>query len=263
VTVPDVVPEIMRGAGPLDVAGDYFLRVNGASGSNATTPDVAALAITGDMEVRFDATLDSWVPAAGTGLELIGQFAPPSNQQWLVWINANRQLVFRHSSDGTAIIDDVCPAPLPKPSGRQAFSILFDVNDGAGNHGVYFRIADTIAGPWGDVLGYKITAGTTSIFNSTATLGVGNVPISGFNAPSGRIHAARIYAGTGSSDVRANPDFTAQAPGTASFADTAPTPKTWTVGATAEIAGFDWASLTNRLIGETRWRSEVQTAELQ
>jgi hypothetical protein len=242
VSIPNVVPEIMRGAGPLDVAGDYHLAVTGASGSVATTPDVAALGITGDMEVRFDATLDTWFGPVGTGTELIGQFAPPSNQQWLVWVNANRQLIFRHSTDGTAIIDNACPAPLPRSTGRQAFSILFDANNGAAGHTVTFLIASTIAGPW-TTLGVKTTAGTTSIFNSTATLGVGNVPTSGFNAPAGRIHAAAVYADLVGSDVRANPDFTAQNPGTTSFVDGAG--RTWTVGAAAEIAGFDWEPIPN------------------
>lgn len=250
-TVPDVVPEIMRGAGPLDVAGDYFLSVTGAANSNATTPDVAALGITGDMEVRFDATLDAWTGPPGTGLELVGQFAPPSNQSWLVWINANGQLVFRHSSDGTAIIDNACPAPLPKLSGRQAFDIFFDADNGGGGHTVTFLVGDTIDGPF-VALGGKTTTGTTSIFNSTATMGVGNVPSSGFNAPVGRIHAARVVAGLAGSDVRANPDFTAQAPGTTSFVDGAG--RTWTVGAAAAIEGFDWEPIPDDEGGRPRLR---------
>ena len=251
-TAASLLVDFMPGAGPMDVAGDYYLSINGASGSNATTPDHANLDITGDMEVRVDATLDSWTTPTGTGMELFGKFAPPSNQSWLLWINSNRRLVFRHSPDGTAIIDNVCPLALPVTTGRLAVAAIIDVDNGAGSHSVFFFTAPTMAGPW-SLLSATLTAGTTSIFNSTASVGVGNVPISGFNAPSGRIHAAQIYAGTGSTDVRANPNFTAQPPGTTSFADTATTPKTWTVGAAASIAGFDWVSLTNRLVGETRW----------
>ena len=249
-TAAGLLVDFMPGAGPFDVAGDFYLNVTGVALSRATTPDDAALDITGDIEVRFDATLDSWAAPPTNGMELIGKFVPPNNQSWVLWVNANRQLVFRHSVDGTAVIDNVCPVKVPVTSGRLAVSAYVDTNNGIGGHTVFFLTAETIAGPW-SILGSSVTSGTTSIFNSTATLGIGDVPSSGFAVPTGRIHAAQVIAGLAGTDFRANPDFSAQPPGTTSFADAAG--RTWTVGAQASIVGFDWVSLTSRLIEQTRW----------
>lgn len=254
-TIPQVVPEIMRGAGPLDEAGVYYLDVNGAVGARATTPDVAALDITGDMEVRVDATLVAWQSPPTTGMELFGKFVPPSNQSWVLWVNANRRLVLRHSADGTAAIDNVCSAPLPIVSGRLAVSVIIDVNNGVGGHTVFFRTAPTIAGPW-TTLGTSVTGGTTSIFNSTATMGVGDVPSSGFARPTGRFHAAQLIAGTAGTDFRANPNFAVQPPGTTSFADAAG--RTWTVGSPATIGGFDWEAIPDE-VTDTGTRQRLRT----
>lgn len=240
--IPHLRVSMMPGAGPFDVAGDYYLLINGAANSNASTPHHTSLGITGDMEIQFDATLESWAAPSGTGMELIGKFQPPSNQSWLLWVTSQRQLVFRHSTDGTAIIDNVCPVKLPVASGRLALRVRFDADNGAAGHSVFFYTASTISGPW-SLLSAVSTAGATSIHNSTASLGVGDVPSSGFRRPIGRIHAAKVYAGLASTDLRADPDFASQPPGTTSFADS--TGRTWTVGAAAEITGFDWVDITN------------------
>lgn len=247
-TAAGLLVDFMPGAGPFDVAGDFYLDINGATGARATTPDDAALDILGDIEVRVDATLVSWVSPLTSGMELFGKFVPPSNQSWLLWINSDRRLVLRHSADGTAAIDNVCSERLPILSGRLAVAAILDVDNGAGGHTVFFRTAPTIAGPW-TLLGTSVTSGATSIFNSTATVGVGDVPSSGFSLPTGRFHAAQII--NSSSVTVANPDFTAQQPGTTSFADAAG--RTWTVNSPATITGFDWVDLSDRLVGDTRW----------
>lgn len=241
----DLVVGFMPGASPLDVAGDYYLNLTGASGGNATTPDVTALDIVGDIDVRFDATLERWAALPGTGMELAGKFVPPSNQSWLLWVNSNRRLVWRHSADGTAIFDAVSTVALPVAAGRLAVRVTMDVNDGAGNRVVTMYTAPTMAGPWA-TLSTITTSGTTSIFNSSATLGIGDVPSSGFARPTGRVHAFQVSADLTGTDVRANPNFALHPPGTTSFADAAG--RTWTVNSPASINGFDWVDLSARLL---------------
>lgn len=245
-SIPTLGLDFMPGAGPFDIPGDYYLLSTGAVGSNATTPDTAALDITGDIDVRVDMTLDRWTAPSGSGYEVLGKFAPASNQSWLLWLDSNRKIVLYTSADGTAIITSRSTAPIPIASGRLAIRATCDVNNGAGGNTVTFYTAPTIAGSWTQLGSPVVNAGTTSIFNSTATLGVGNVPTSGFQSPPGRFHAARVYADLIGSDVRANPDFTAQAPGTTSFSDGAG--RTWTVNSPAEIVGFDWVAITTRLL---------------
>lgn len=248
-TIPTLGLDFMPGAGPFDVAGDYYLLTTGASGSNATTPDAAALDVTGDLVMEVDADLDTWAASPGGGLELFGKFVPPSNQSYLLWINSQRKPVLRWSTDGTAIIDAVATAAIPITSGRLALRAKLDVNNGAGGWTVQWQTAPTYAGTF-TALGTDVTgAGTTSIFNSTATVGVGDVPSSGFARASGRFYTARIHADLAMTDTRANPNFYAQAPGTTSFADAAG--RTWTVNSPAKIAGFDWVSLSTRLLSGT------------
>jgi hypothetical protein len=235
--MPEVVAEIMPGAGPFDAAGEFYLSLTGAAGSNATTTDTGALDITGDIDVRLDATLERWIALPGTGMELLGKFAPPSNQSWLLWVNSNRRLMFRNSADGTAIIDHQSSVAIPVLSGRLAVRATLDADDLAAGHTVVFYTAPTMAGPWSQLGVPVVTAGTTSIFNSTAPLGVGDVPTSGFARPTGRVHSLQVLNGIAGTAV-ANPDFTAQPPGTPSFADAAG--RTWTVNSPATVAGFDW-----------------------
>lgn len=249
----EVVAEIMAGAGPLDVAGDFYLLSTGAIGSNATVPDQTALDIVADIDVRVDATLDSWTAPAGTGYEIFGKFAPPSNQSWLLWTDANRRLVFWWSTTGADFIDAYSTVPLPIASGRLAVRAALDVNNGSGGWTVRLYTAPTIAGPWTQLGAAISEAGVTSIHNSTATLGVGNVPGSGFPSPPGRFHAAQVYADLAATDARANPDFTAQDPGTTSFTDDAG--RTWSVNGTASIAGFDWEPIPDDTNGRKRLQS--------
>ncbi len=76
-----------------------------------------------------------------------------------------------------------------------------DVDDTFGNHVVTFYTSTSLTGSWTQLGAVITTAGTTSIFNSTASLGVGDVPTSGFSRPSGRIHGLEVRNGIAGSAV--------------------------------------------------------------
>lgn len=209
-----------------------------------TTPDAAALDVTGDIDVRFDATLLNWYladTAVGSGsasllTELIGKFQTASDQRSWALYTQYGYLKFVWSEDGTApsgyVASSTVQLPVPA-SGRLAVRATLDVNNGSGGWTARFYTASTINGTWVQ-LGDAVTFGaTTSIFSSTAPLVIGSA-INGiaYDMPLGYVHAAQVRSSIGGSLV-ADPDFTAQTSGATSFADSAG--RTWSTSGTAEI----------------------------
>jgi len=232
--------------------GSVALDLPGAEGDYASTPDVAALDITGDLDVRFDATLANWCLAdypTGTGTdydhtELMGK-AASGQVSWNLYVRLSK-LYLTWSTNGSTLISASSTADLPlTTSGRLAVRATLDVNNGAGGHVVTFYTSDSISGAWTQ-LGDAVTgSGTTSIHSGTAALRIGSIPDVSYSEAIGLVHAAQIRNGIGGTVV-ANPDFTAQSSGTTSFADSAGL--TWTTAGNAEI--------TNR---KTRFVGEVSS----
>ncbi|MEU0369111.1 hypothetical protein ABZ070_02405 [Streptomyces sp. NPDC006283] len=228
---------------------DPYLLIDGDS-SIATTPDTAALDITGDLDVRIDARLDSFVP--GDRIEMCGKYQLTSNQRsWRLTIQDGR-IFAGWSTNGTAITEYGSSAltPFTVPSnGRIALRYTLDVNNGLGGLTVTFYTAPTMAGPWTQLSQTVTTTGTTSIYSSTAPLDIGALPTN-FVPFRGRVYGFELRSGIGGTVV-ANPDFTAQTPGDTSFADAAG--RTWSLTGTAEITDRE-----PRFTGEvsswpTRW----------
>ncbi|MEU0207340.1 hypothetical protein [Streptomyces canus] len=227
------------------LTGDVALWLPGTSSLDTiSTPDAAALDITGDIDIRLDATLLNWYLAdrtLGDGdtsilTELIGKFNVTGNQRsWIVYAQYG-YLKMSWSQDGTSTNGYVASSTekLTIPSsGRLAVRVTLDVNNGAGGWTARFYTSDSLSGTWTQ-LGVDVTGGaTTSIFNSTASLHIGNALAGAADTmPVGHVHAAEVRNGIGGSAV-ANPNFTAQTSGTTSFADSAG--RTWAVGGSAEI----------------------------
>lgn len=226
------------------MAGGTFLSVPAGATDRASTPDTAVLDITGDLDVRIEVRLDDW-QSNTQPLELIGKWGESTNQKsWIVFVY-QRELWLYTSVDGTTEWQARSTTKLTvPPSGRLALRCTIDVNDGAGNKVNQFFTAPTLRGPW-TLLATTTAAGTTSIFNSTASLDIGAVDNARFFTMSGAVYRAEVRNGINGTVV-ANPDFTTQATGTGSFADSAG--RTWTLNAAA--------SVTNR---RTRFVGEVSS----
>ncbi|WP_333743839.1 carbohydrate binding domain-containing protein [Streptomyces ardesiacus] len=231
--------------------GSVALALPGGQGDAATTPDVTALDITGDIDVRVDATLVNWClpdyPSTGETIypqtNLIGK-DDSGSRSWVLSTRRSRPYL-EWSTTGTFMTNDaLATADLPlTTSGRIAVRATLDVDNGAGGNTVRFYTAPTMAGPWTQ-LGDPVTAsGTTSIYSGAAPLRIGDAKWLDNSWPIGSVHKAEVRSGIGGTVV-ASPDFTAQASGTTSFADSAG--RTWTVTGNAEV--------TNR---KTRFVGEV------
>lgn len=213
--------------------GPTYLALPGTAADYASTPHAAALAVTGDLDVRVDATADSWRTAA----DLVGKYVTAGDQRaWALSVTSSGVLQFRWSSSGASVTVQIVNSTLPIPAPttrRRAVRATLDVNNGAGGTTVTFYIAATLAGPWTQLGVPVVVAGTTSVFNATgAPMVVGDVANLTYPPLLGQVHGAELRDGIAGTVV-AGPDFTVQAPGATSFADSAG--RTWTLAGAAEL----------------------------
>jgi hypothetical protein len=209
------------GTGPASMR----LQLAGTAGANASTPDAAAIDITGDLDVRVDVDMP-WVGDSGG---LVGKYVETGNQRsWILWNNGDGKLTLYWSTDGGNLPSAVSTVAVPVSSGRLAVRATLDVDNGASGRTVTFYTAPTNAGPWTQLGATVVQAGVTSIFNSTSPLKVGEA----LSPVAGAFYAAEVRAGIGGTPA-ANPNFGAQAEGATTFTDTAG--RTWTVNGDAEI----------------------------
>jgi hypothetical protein len=137
------------------------------------------------------------------------------------------------SNDGTTILQDASTVAATVTDGqRLAVRATLDVNNGAAGHTTTFYTASAIDGTWTQLGAPVITAGVTSIFNSTAPVEVGSYNSGLSDILAGIVHAAEIRSGIGGTVV-ADPSFASQPSGTASFTDAAGL--LWTLNGTAAI----------------------------
>lgn len=223
---------------PIRVAiadGDRYLNLPGADGDRATTPDHASLDITGDIDVRVELTSGNW----RLGQNLAGKYETTGEQRsWAFSLHENNEgtLTFSWSTAGTlaTVLTRTSTVPVPAPaSGRQAVRVTLDVNNGSGGHTCTFYYSDSIGGSWTQLGDPVVTAGTTSIFSSSAVLEVGDVEDLSLVPVLGQVHKFQLLNGIAGSTV-ASPDFTVQTAGASSFADGAG--RTWTVQGGATIS---------------------------
>lgn len=202
--------------------------------ATATTPDNAAFAVT-DLDVSITLAMDNWSPG-GFGGFLIDQWpAVAGNNGWALAIDPSGHINLSWSNDGTATnVQSTSGAPGLAPGSLHTIRATLDVNNGAGGKTIQFFVDGTLFETF-------TTGGTTAIFNSTGSLGIGTVlPFAGY------VTSASLKASIGGAEV-ANPNFAAQAAGVTSFADAAG--RTWTLNSGANIAqipGSDAQSPTLR-----------------
>jgi hypothetical protein len=229
--------------------GERFLLSPGGTAGYLDTPDSAALSITGDLDVRADAWLPLWESGggSGSGYDLASKYAAAGQRSWRFYV-FNGYLFFTWSADGTALINTQSTIPLlyGPPSGRLSVRATIDVNNGAGGSTVtfYTSTGTGIAGPWVALGTPVVTAGVTSVFDSTALLRLNTVG-SVLTVSESRIYAAELRNGIGGTVV-ANPDLRTQGAGASGFTDAA--------GAVWTVRGS--ASISNR---RTRFAGEVSS----
>jgi len=208
------------------------LRLPGDAGAYASTPDTAALDITGDFEIEADINADNF--ATGATQALVSKYTGTGNQRsYALWLSGTGQVQVVWSTDGTTAGRSIVSSATAVPTTAAGVRGSLDVNNGAGQRVVTFSYRLTDTGPWIQ-FDQQTIAGTTSVFAGTALLEIGAHTGGALDRFTGTVRGARVRSVIGGTVV-ANPDFTSQNVKATSFVDS--TGKTWTISGTAALVG--------------------------
>lgn len=195
-------------------------------GAYASTPDTAALDITGPIDIRVRVAPESWTPAAEQ-MPIAKNNSSVNQRSWAFSIMPTGVLQLSWSTDGTgtgiALAQSTVATGFQDGTGHW---IRVTLNTATGT--TTFYVGED-GSNWTQ-LGAAVVTGATSIHSGTAPLTVGG-RVTGNNLI-GLISRAEVRNGINGTVV-ANPQFDQQPAGTASFADG--TGKTWTITAPAAI----------------------------
>lgn len=222
---------------------ESYLALDGTTSGVATTPDVAALDIVGDIDIRAEVTADWYATPVQT---LVGKWVSATNQRsYMLRLEAGL-LTLNWSTTGADLF--FAQQPLPTLPRRAAVRATLDVNNGAGGCTITMYWAESLAGPWTQIGSPIVVAFTTNVYAGTAPLQIAPTAVTGWSPTQGRVHRAEVRNGIGGTVV-ASPDFRAKAPGTTGFTDSAG--RVWSVTGTAAVTNRQY-----RFVGEiSAWPS--------
>ncbi|MGW3674642.1 hypothetical protein [Streptomyces sp. NPDC005166] len=224
-------------------AATRYLSLVGDPNGYVSTPDTAALDITGDIDIRAEIQPNWYGP---DNQMILGKWEPNGAQcSWFLkvyqgWLN------FQHSLTGSPTNTWSYTRSLTEMPARGAVRVTLDADNGAGGRTVRWYTAPSIAGPWKQLGPDTVIAGTVALVNTTAPLKIGPTDLTTAKPARkpfiGRGFKFEVRSGIDGTVV-ANPDFTAQAAGATSFSDSAG--RVWTLAGGAEIRDRE-----DRFVGE-------------
>lgn len=160
----------------LETGGPYLLFPSGIH--SVSTPDAASLDVLGDIDVRMDVQPDDW----GSPQMLAIRWASGGNLHWSFAIGQDREIWFWWSPTGLAANTVSATTTVAAPffdDQRVTIRVTVDVNNGASGNTTTFYYADALEPeewiPIGDPV---VNSGTTSLFNATAPLYIGDNQVS-------------------------------------------------------------------------------------
>lgn len=227
-----------------------------AGNGRAECNDSAALSFLGDLDVRVDLELTEGLWSAAS-FDLASKFDFIVNALgWSFIVVAGRlRLAWWPSGTNPPPFSREAPVSLPATSGRLTLRATLDVDNGSGGHTVTFYRGDSLAGPWTTLGGPVVTAGTTSLFDSTSKLRVGANPSTTswtHGHAEATFYGAQLRSGINGT-VIASPDFTAQPLDPAPFASSAFTDaqgNAYTFNGSPDTARIWFGDVDIRFVGE-------------
>jgi hypothetical protein len=196
---------------------ETFLLLNGVSPGRARSGDVPAFGIVGDIDLRIEAALDDWTPAASSSL--MSKSMTAGNQiSWRFTVLTSGMLRLAWSANGSTVLSaDSTVAPTVANGAALWVRATLDVDNGAAGRTIIFYTSPD--GVTWTQLGATVTqAGVTSIFDGTAAINIGSRDSGTLDRMAGKVYYAEIRSGINGTII-ANPDFTAEPVGTTIFAD--------------------------------------------
>ena len=176
----------------LDFDGTNYVYLSGVAGNSLSTPDAAALDITGDIDLRAYVAADDWTPAARS---ILISKATGTQNSYELNIETDGKLRFYWSADGTTLIVKTSTASVPFADGAIGWvRVTLDVDNGAvGNDVKFYTSTDGVT--WTQLGTTITTALTTSIYNSTSDVYVGIASNNASNPLAGKVYRAQILNG--------------------------------------------------------------------
>lgn len=225
-----------------------FLFLPGTVSNFASTPDAAALDITGNLDLRCDVALDNWLSLNFDAF--VAKWVTLGEQQSFGFdlSNDNGLLRFFHSTNGTdTLIISSTIAPGFVNGSKHGIRVTVDVDNGASGYDVKFFFEDPIGvvitadgRKWTQLGDTVTTSGVTSIFNSISSLEVGSIANGALNLATGKFYRAQVLDDIDGTVVF-DADFTSLNPGITSFTESSVEAATVTINQSgdprAEIQG--------------------------
>lgn len=214
--------------------------LDGTSGCYFSTPDAAALDITGDTTIEWGGRLTSL--ANGALQTLGGKFLSTGSQRsYLLWVTETGQLNLISSETGATSLSNATTAVISSvvdPGQYFEVRASYDVNK-AGDREVVYEISTAPLGSapaWSLFETVATPGGATSIFAGTAVLTIGATQNGTLNLMAGTVSHFRLYSGIGgSASLVLDADFAAYSGSGNTF--TATTGQTVTRNGTSYITG--------------------------
>jgi hypothetical protein len=219
----DSVNTSPRGSAALENYCDF----PGETGDYASTPDIAANSITGDLDIRIKVALDDWTPAALS--TVLSKWNTTGNQRaFQLSITTGGNLRFDWSADGSAALGPATStAAVSATDGAVKWiRVTHDVDNGAaGNDTKFYTSDDGVT--WVQLGTTVTTASTTSHFDSTAALTVSGINDGTSQPLAANLYRALVYDVIDGANTKADFDPSRASAGATSFA--AVTGETWTI----------------------------------
>lgn len=168
----------------------------GITGNYMSTPDSAALDITGDITAVAKVNMPDWTPASSGSNTFLCKWNTTGNQRsYAFQINAAGRLEFYWSVAGAVLVGTTATASVPFTDGQTGYvAASLDVDNGASGYDLKFWTS-TDGTTWTQ-LGTTIVGGaTTSIFAGTALLEIGSLIGGTASLMTGKMIQAQVYDG--------------------------------------------------------------------
>ena len=169
--------------------GSNYIYFPGVASNYISTPDSAALSITGDLDARVQVALDDWTPTAASFLFSKAGFG--GARGWQLSVTTTGLLSLEWSNNGTAVLSALSTVATGITDGATKWvRVTLDVDNGASGNDVKFWLSDD--GVTYTQLGATVTqAGVTSIFDNAVAVEIGSYA-SGSSPSSGKFYGAQL-----------------------------------------------------------------------